>query len=57
MNRLESRPIAGKPWKYWFYSDVVIPQKVENPHKYMEDFKNKLKAVAEDIRILGVYAE
>lgn len=57
MNRLESRPIAGKPWKYWFYSDVVIPQEVENPHKYMEDFKNKLKAVAEDIRILGVYAE
>lgn len=57
MNRLESRPIAGKPWKYWFYSDVVIGQDVKNPEKYIEDFKEKLKKCAEDIRILGVYSE
>lgn len=57
MNRLESRPIAGKPWKYWFYCDVVIPQAVENPNTYIEDFSQKLKKMAEDVRILGVYAE
>lgn len=57
MNRLESRPIAGKPWKYWFYCDVVIPQSVENPNTYIEDFSQKLKKMAEDVRILGVYAE
>ncbi len=57
MNRLESRPIAGKPWKYWFYSDVVIGQDVKNPEKYIEDFKAELQKCAEDIRILGVYSE
>ena len=57
MNRLESRPIAGKPWKYWFYCDVVIPSECENPAQMIKDFSEKLKSVAEDIRILGVYAE
>lgn len=57
MNRLESRPIAGKPWKYWFYSDVVIPSSAASPEKYIEDFKENLRKAAEDIRILGVYAE
>ena len=57
MNRLESRPIAGKPWKYWFYTDVVIPQSIENPVKYVNDFVNELKTCAQDIRLLGVYFE
>ena len=57
MNRLESRPIAGKPWKYWFYCDVVIPSECENPAQMIKNFSEKLKSVAEDIRILGVYAE
>lgn len=57
MNRLESRPIAGKPWKYWFYCDVVIPQSEKEPEKYISDFTAQLKTVAEDIRLLGVYAE
>lgn len=57
MNRLESRPIAGKPWKYWFYSDVVIPSDVKNPEKYINDFINVLKSNAQDIRLLGVYYE
>lgn len=57
MNRLESRPIAGKPWKYWFYSDVVIPSEVKNPEKYINDFVNVLKSTAQDIRLLGVYYE
>ncbi|WP_147645021.1 3-deoxy-7-phosphoheptulonate synthase [Treponema pectinovorum] len=57
MNRLESRPIAGKPWKYWFYTDVVIPPEAKNPVKYIDDFIVELKTLAEDIRLLGVYAE
>ena len=57
MNRLESRPIAGKPWKYWFYSDVVIGSEIDNPVEYISNFADKLKTVAEDVRILGVYAE
>ncbi|MBQ7539034.1 MAG: 3-deoxy-7-phosphoheptulonate synthase [Treponema sp.] len=57
MNRLESRPIAGKPWKYWFYCDVVIGSDIENPAEYITDFSDKLKKMAEDVRILGVYAE
>ena len=57
MNRLESRPIAGKPWKYWFYCDVVIGSDIENPAEYITDFSAKLKKMAEDVRILGVYAE
>lgn len=57
MNRLESRPIAGKPWKYWFYCDVVIPSECEAPAEMIKDFSEKLKKVAEDVRILGVYAE
>ena len=57
MNRLESRPIAGKPWKYWFYCDVVIPSECENPSETINSFSEKLKKVAEDVRILGVYAE
>ncbi len=57
MNRLESRPIAGKPWKYWFYCDVVIPEDVKDPVKYIENFRSELTAVAEDVRVLGVYSE
>lgn len=57
MNRLESRPIAGKPWKYWFYCDVVIPESVKDSEKYIEGFKKELTAVTEDIRVLGVYSE
>ncbi|MGI5071134.1 3-deoxy-7-phosphoheptulonate synthase [Treponema pectinovorum] len=57
MNRLESRPIAGRPWKYWFYTDVVIPPEAKNPVKYIDDFLVELKTLAEDIRLLGVYAE
>ena len=57
MNRLESRPIAGKPWKYWFYCDVVIPSERENPVEMITAFSENLKKVAEDVRILGIYAE
>lgn len=57
MNRLESRPIAGKPWKYWFYCDAVIPPEIQNPEEYIESVRAELKNAAEDVRLLGVYPE
>lgn len=57
LNRLESRPIHGKPWQYWFYSDAELNDKIENPQKYVEEIMNNLKKVAEDVRLLGIYGE
>ena len=57
MNRLESRPIAGKPWKYWFYCDVVIPSDEENAEEKIRAFTENLKKTAEDVRLLGLYRE
>ena len=56
LNRLESRPIAGKPWQYWFYGDAVLGN-IENPEAYVNKVMQRLKSVAEDIRLLGIYAE
>jgi prephenate dehydratase len=52
MKKLESRPIHGKPWEYLFYIDVDLPQDVNVFTQGMEE----LKAVSEDLRILGTYA-
>ena len=57
LNRLESRPIAGKPWQYWFYGDAAISEEIEEPEKYVSDVMEKLKTVAADVRLLGVYRE
>ena len=51
MTKLESRPIAGKPWNYMFYVDAMLPEKPE-------DFPIAERAfgdAAEDYRRLGVY--
>jgi 3-deoxy-7-phosphoheptulonate synthase len=51
LKKLESRPIAGKPWQYMFYVDVEIPP--------MRDaFAQALEALGEtveDLRVLGSY--
>lgn len=57
LNRLESRPIHGKPWQYWFYSDAELSSSLENPQKYVEEIMSNLKNVAEDVRLLGIYSE
>ena len=55
LSRLESRPIAGKPWRYWFYADAQLPQ-VPDSEGYVRSILDELKAKAEDVRLLGVYA-
>ena len=57
LNRLESRPIAGKPWSYWFYGDALIGEDVENPGEYVKNVMDKLKSTAADVRLLGIYKE
>ena len=51
MKKLESRPIHGKPWEYLFYVDVDIPADAALFSQCMEE----LKAVTEDLRVLGTY--
>jgi len=51
MVKLESRPIAGKPWEELFYLDVAIPEAEEPFGLALEE----LKGVTEGLRILGVY--
>ncbi len=51
MVKLESRPIAGKPWEEMFYLDVAVPEAEELFGKALEE----LKGVTEELRILGIY--
>lgn len=64
MSRLESRPIDGEPWRYWFYVDADLTGlcdtlKVEYSDKAVREYITKamddLKSVAEDVRVLGIY--
>lgn len=52
MQKLESRPIHGKPWEYLFYIDVNLPDDMGVFLRGMEE----LKSVSEDLRVLGTYA-
>ncbi len=51
MKKLESRPIHGKPWSYMFYIDLDIPE----DHSVFKEAVEKIKALSEDFRILGLY--
>jgi 3-deoxy-7-phosphoheptulonate synthase len=51
MVKLESRPIAGKPWEELFYVDVALPEAEEPFRLALEE----LKGVTEGLRILGIY--
>ncbi len=57
LTRLESRPIAGKPWKYWFYADAAFDTGIEDVAGYIQKTLDSLKETAEDIRLLGIYSE
>ena len=51
MKKLESRPIHGKPWSYMFYIDLDVPEDRSGFDKAMD----KIKAISEDFRILGLF--
>jgi 3-deoxy-7-phosphoheptulonate synthase len=51
LSKLESRPIAGKPWRYQFYVDITIPESEEIFEVAMDELKTK----TEDFRFLGAY--
>lgn len=55
LSRLESRPIAGKPWKYWFYADAALDSGIADGVRYVQGILDELKEKAEDVRLLGVY--
>lgn len=55
--RLESRPIPGQPWKYWFYADAELGGGTGDARGYVAGIMGELRAHAEDVRLLGVYAE
>jgi 3-deoxy-7-phosphoheptulonate synthase len=51
MVKLESRPIAGKPWEEMFYVDVDIPGEENAFQNALEE----LSGVTETLRTLGLY--
>lgn len=50
MNKLESRPIHGKPWQYMFFLSLDIPKQ-----SVLKQALEGLKDYADDIRVLGRY--
>lgn len=51
LKKLESRPIAGKPWEYMFYLDVELPQQ----HEVLDSALQELSGQAPYFRELGRY--
>jgi 3-deoxy-7-phosphoheptulonate synthase len=51
MVKLESRPIAGKPWEEMFYVDVDIPREENAFQNALEE----LSGATETLRTLGLY--
>jgi 3-deoxy-7-phosphoheptulonate synthase len=51
MKKLESRPILGRPWQYQFYLDVDVPA----DRAAFDAAVAALRAVTEDLRVLGIY--
>lgn len=50
LTKIESRPLAGRPWEYLFYADVV-----DTPVSRIEEGIEALRAVAFGVRVLGTY--
>lgn len=57
LTRLESRPVPGEPWKYFFYADASLFDIKEDKTSYVQKVMQDLKETAQDIRLLGVYKE
>ena len=50
MQKLESRPIPGKPWEYTFYVDALIPASID-----FDETCKEIAASSVGFRLLGVY--
>jgi prephenate dehydratase len=51
LSKIESRPIAGRPWEYAFYIDV-IGRRTDGP---LDRAISNLEQMADEIRVLGSY--
>ncbi len=51
MNKLESRPIHGKPWEYMFFLSLDIPDE----RTFLDEALSELSQYADNIRVLGKY--
>lgn len=51
LNKLESRPILGKPWAYMFYLDVELGENKETILSVLE----KIQGSVDNVRVLGFY--
>ena len=51
MNKLESRPIPGKPWQYMFFLSVDLPEESGSFDAALDQIAN----TSEDLRVLGKY--
>jgi prephenate dehydratase len=52
LSRIESRPIAGRPWEYRFYVDARGASPEAQARAVAE-----LRGMVNDVRVLGCYAE
>ncbi len=59
LTRLESRPMEGHAWNYWFYADAELSNILstidEDVAVYVERLTEELKNTVEDVRLLGIY--
>ncbi len=57
MTRLESRPIKGQLWRFWFYVDLEMKNICQEEDSFIQLLMSELKKASESVRLLGVYLE
>jgi prephenate dehydratase len=55
LTKLESRPLEGQPWTYWFYADAELKNADDDVNTYVKDLEDDLRSGVEDLRLLGIY--